>query len=59
MALDDHIAGGHYAKNEVELVCNNNNCGWEGYGYEWSEYGTGGFSPENCPDCKGPLEVRE
>jgi len=59
MALDEHIAGGHYSKSEVEVVCRDNNCGWEGSGEAWEEYGAGGFTPENCPDCNGPLECLE
>ena len=59
MALDEHIAGGHYAHFEVDLICQNNNCGWRGFGEGWSEYGASGFTPEECPDCKGSVEVVE
>ena len=65
--MDEHIAGGHYQKETVELVCNEPQgvkddpdedtlgCGWSGTGMAWSEYGTGGFEPEECPDCNGEI----
>jgi hypothetical protein len=59
MALDEHIAGGHYSKDEVELVCMGNNCGWEGWGVVHTEYGYSEIEPEECPDCKGSVEVVE
>ena len=59
MALDEHIAGGHYAKSEVALVCKGNNCGWEGFGTTHSEYGYDWIEPEECPDCGGAIEVVE
>ena len=59
MALDEHIAGGHTTNYEVDLVCKANNCGHEMVGVGWSEYGASWFTPEECPDCNGPLEVVE
>ena len=59
MALDEHIAGGHHSKAEVEVVCNNNNCGWEGYAFIHTEYGCSDMIPESCPDCKRPLDAKE
>lgn len=74
-AYDHWLTGGNYSKQAVYLKCVEPQecfsgmcvdecdpvlgCGWEGQGIAWSEYGTGGFEPEQCPECFGEVaEVR-
>ena len=42
-----------------EVACGPNGCGWEGEGVEWTEYGSGGTEPEDCPDCGGEVRADE
>lgn len=55
MRLDEHIAGGHYGSNNVRVRCSK--CREFNSVLAWSEYGTGGYEPEECPFCGEPYGV--
>jgi len=43
-----------------EIPCDEERgCGWADAGRAWSEYGTSGTEPEDCPECGGELEAIE